>query len=63
MSSFIKSKLKGAREALGNKDYDKAREAATQILDYEPENYNACVEVDYLSEQVMRDTDSAVTSS
>jgi superkiller protein 3 len=47
MSSFLKSKLKEAREALGKKDYDKAREAATQILDYEPENYNACVKPIY----------------
>lgn len=49
MSSFLKSKLKEAREALGKKEYDKASEAATQILDYEPENYNACVKPSYFA--------------
>lgn len=43
MSSVIKIKLKGARDALGKKDYESARNAASQILDYEPKNYNACV--------------------
>ena len=47
MSSFVKAKLKGARDALGKKEYEAAREAATQILEYEPENYNACVTVKY----------------
>lgn len=43
MSSIVKIKLKGARDALSKKDYAGARDAASQILDYEPENYNACV--------------------
>jgi superkiller protein 3 len=41
MSSFAKTKLKSARDALGKKEYEVAREAATQVLEYEPENYNA----------------------
>ncbi|EGN99549.1 hypothetical protein SERLA73DRAFT_159810 [Serpula lacrymans var. lacrymans S7.3] len=43
MSSFAKAKLKAAREALGKKQYEIAREAASQVLDYEPDNYNAHV--------------------
>lgn len=43
MSSITKIKLKVARDALGKKDYEGAHAAASQILDYEPENYNACV--------------------
>lgn len=39
--SFVKSKLKLAREALGKKEYPNARDAATQVLEYEPDNYNA----------------------
>jgi hypothetical protein len=42
MSSFAKSKLKAARDAIGKKKYEQAREAATQVLDYEPDNYTAC---------------------
>jgi superkiller protein 3 len=41
MSTFVKSKLKGARDALGKKDYQTARNAVLQVLDYEPDNYNA----------------------
>lgn len=41
--SFVKTRLKGARDALSKKQYEAAREAATQVLEYEPENYNACV--------------------
>ncbi|KAG6878535.1 hypothetical protein C0993_004433 [Termitomyces sp. T159_Od127] len=41
--SFVKSKLKAARDALGKKDYEAAREAASQVLDYETDNYNATV--------------------
>jgi superkiller protein 3 len=43
MSSFAKTKLKAARDALGKKQHEAARDAASQVLDYEPENYNACV--------------------
>jgi hypothetical protein len=43
MSSFAKSKLKAARDAIGKKKYEQAREAAEQVLDYEPDNYTACV--------------------
>jgi superkiller protein 3 len=39
--SFVKSKLKAARDALGKKDYQTARDAAQQVLDYEPDSYNA----------------------
>ncbi|RDB24954.1 Superkiller protein 3 [Hypsizygus marmoreus] len=41
--SFAKGKLKIARDALGKKDYAGARDAATQVLEYEPDNYNANV--------------------
>ncbi|KAG6829553.1 hypothetical protein H0H92_004222 [Tricholoma furcatifolium] len=41
--SFAKSKLKAAREALGKKDYQTACDASSQVLDYEPDNYNATV--------------------
>ncbi|KAG6862290.1 hypothetical protein C0995_015987 [Termitomyces sp. Mi166 len=41
--SFVKSKLKAARDALGKKDYEAARSAASQVLDYETDNYNATV--------------------
>jgi superkiller protein 3 len=43
MASFIKGKLKAARDSLGKKDYKAAEEAATQVLEYEPANYNAFV--------------------
>jgi superkiller protein 3 len=39
--SFVKNKLKLARDALGKKDYVQARDAASQVLEYEPDNYNA----------------------
>ena len=40
-SPFVKSKLKAARDAIGKKNFDKARDAATDALTYEPDNYNA----------------------
>ncbi|KAF8504124.1 TPR-like protein [Gautieria morchelliformis] len=43
MASFIKGKLKAARDSLGKKDYKAAEEAAAQVLEYEPANYNANV--------------------
>ena len=51
MTSLIKGKLKAAREALGKKDYETAKNASSQILDFEPDNYNACVQqfIFYLS--------------
>lgn len=39
--SFVKNKLKAARDFLGKKDYAGAKDAASQILEYEPDNYNA----------------------
>jgi superkiller protein 3 len=41
MAARIKNKLKKAREALGKKDFAAARDAALQVLDEDPENYNA----------------------
>ena len=41
--SFVKNKLKVARDALGKKDFVQARDAAAQVLEYEPDNYNGCV--------------------
>ncbi|THH28528.1 hypothetical protein EUX98_g5655 [Antrodiella citrinella] len=43
MASFVKAKLKNAREALGKKNYESARDAATEVLSFEPENYHANV--------------------
>ncbi|EKM54043.1 uncharacterized protein PHACADRAFT_145635 [Phanerochaete carnosa HHB-10118-sp] len=43
MSAIVKTKLKAARDALSKKDYEKARAAAGDVLDYEPDNYNAIV--------------------
>ncbi|KLO19533.1 TPR-like protein [Schizopora paradoxa] len=42
-SPFVKGKLKTARDAIGKKDFNKARDAATDVLTYEPDNYNANV--------------------
>jgi superkiller protein 3 len=63
MSSLVKTKLKGARDALGKKEYEAARGAATQVLDYEPENYNACVKLKYKSPQSMIHTSHTATFS
>lgn len=41
--SHVKTKLKQARDAIGKKDFSKARDAALQVLEYEPDNYNANV--------------------
>ncbi|TCD60261.1 Superkiller protein 3 [Steccherinum ochraceum] len=43
MSAFVKTKLKNAREAIGKKNYEVARDAARGVLEYEPENYHAYV--------------------
>ncbi|KAL1743133.1 hypothetical protein HDZ31DRAFT_83630 [Schizophyllum fasciatum] len=42
-SAFAKQKLKAARDALGKKKFDDAKNAASQVLEYEPDNYNAHV--------------------
>ncbi|KAL0956081.1 hypothetical protein HGRIS_002250 [Hohenbuehelia grisea] len=41
--SFVKAKLKAARDAIGKKDFVSARDAASSALEYEPDNYNANV--------------------
>ncbi|KAK2467787.1 hypothetical protein APHAL10511_000082 [Amanita phalloides] len=41
--SSNKSKLRQARDALDKKDHAKAKELASEVLDYEPSNYNAHV--------------------
>ena len=41
--SFIKSHLKAARDHIGKKDYLTAKKEAIQVLDFEPDNYNALV--------------------
>ena len=45
MSAFVKTKLKSARDYISKKDFAKARDAAADVLSYEPENYNASVNV------------------
>jgi superkiller protein 3 len=42
-SAFLKGKLKAARDALNKKDYQLAHDTSLQILEFEPENYNAYV--------------------
>ncbi|KAI0268796.1 TPR-like protein [Gloeopeniophorella convolvens] len=42
-SAFVKAKLKAARDAIGKKDYQTAHDTSLQVLDHEPENYNAKV--------------------
>jgi superkiller protein 3 len=37
----VKSKLKLARDALGNKDYGTAKSASLAALEIDPSNYNA----------------------
>lgn len=41
MSAIVKTKLKAAKEAVGKKDYEKARDASLAVLDYDSENYHA----------------------
>lgn len=41
--SITKVKLKAAREALSRQDYPTARDAAQQVLGYEPNDYHAYV--------------------
>ncbi|EIN11575.1 superkiller protein 3 SKI3 [Punctularia strigosozonata HHB-11173 SS5] len=43
MSTFAKPKLKAAREAIGKKDWTKARDTSAEVLEYEPDNYHAHV--------------------
>lgn len=40
-SPFVKSKLKAARESLGKKDFGMAKSLVDQVLEQEPDNYNA----------------------
>lgn len=41
MFAIVKTKLKNAKEALAKKDYAKARTAASDALEHDPDNYNA----------------------
>ena len=41
MSSIVKAMVKNALTAIGNKDYEKARKAALEAIEFEPDNYNA----------------------
>ncbi|KAG8892140.1 Superkiller protein 3, partial [Tulasnella sp. 403] len=43
MASFVKSKIKAAREAIGKKDWAAAENNALQALEYEPDNYHGNV--------------------
>jgi superkiller protein 3 len=42
-SALLKGKLKATRDALNKKDYQAAHDTSLQILEFEPENYNAYV--------------------
>ncbi len=41
--SITKVKLKAAREAISRQDHPTARDAAQQVLEYEPNDYHAYV--------------------
>ena len=41
MAQFVKGRLKLTREAINEKKFQVAKDTALQILEYEPENYNA----------------------
>ena len=41
MAAIIKTKLKAAKDAVGKKDYEKARKYASDALEFDQENYNA----------------------
>lgn len=43
--SFVKIHLKAARDNITKKDYPNAKKEAALVLDFEPENYNACVNI------------------
>ena len=43
MSKIAKTKLKTAKEAIQNKDFEKARDAALTALEYDADNYFAYV--------------------
>ena len=43
MSAIVKTKLKAARDAIVKKDWEKARTCSSDVLDYDPDNYNALV--------------------
>lgn len=45
--SFAKGKLKLARDSIGKKDFVAAKAAASQVLDFEPDNYNAYAGLPY----------------
>ncbi|THH06300.1 hypothetical protein EW146_g9652 [Bondarzewia mesenterica] len=42
-SAFVKSKLKATRDAISKKEFQAVHDASLEILDYEPDNYNAKV--------------------
>lgn len=41
--STTKTRLKAARESIKKKDYVNAKKVALEILDFEPDEYHACV--------------------
>lgn len=41
MSTIVKTRLKASREAIGKKDFEKARDDSLKVLEFDPENYNA----------------------
>ena len=43
MNQIVKTKVKNARDALSNKNWEKAKTAASDALEFDPENYNALV--------------------
>ncbi|KAK0197963.1 superkiller protein 3 [Armillaria mellea] len=41
--SFVRTKLKAARDFIAKKDFAAARDSAEKVLEFEPDNYNATV--------------------
>ena len=41
MNAIVKAKVKAVRDALGKKDYEKARKCASDALEFDAVNYNA----------------------
>jgi hypothetical protein len=46
--SFIKGHLKAARDHIGKKDYLTAKNEAIQVLEFEPDNYNALAAIRFV---------------
>ncbi|GAA97836.1 uncharacterized protein L969DRAFT_96178 [Mixia osmundae IAM 14324] len=60
-TAYVKQKLKSARDLIGKKDYEAALQAASDVVDFEPQNYNARVFIALCQSHLDRATDSEAT--